>query len=130
MILGFLKILIQIYRIIQWVNLEKLLFYKLVNKNIDWQVNDFEKPAKEDLVIYEVLIRDFDSDRNFQDLIDKIEYFKNLNINAIELMPVMEFEGMKVGDITLLFIWLWISIMEHKISLKSLLIYVIAMELV
>ncbi len=59
----------------------------------NWQVNDFEKPAKEDLVIYEVLIRDFDSDRNYQDLIDKIEYFKNLNINAIELMPVMEFEG-------------------------------------
>ncbi len=59
----------------------------------NWQVNDFQKPAKEDLVIYEVLIRDFDSNRNFQDLIDKIDYFKNLNINAIELMPVMEFEG-------------------------------------
>ena len=58
-----------------------------------WVVNNFEKPKKEDLVIYEVLIRDFDSDRNFQDLIDKIDYFKNLNINAIQLMPVMEFEG-------------------------------------
>lgn len=59
----------------------------------NWQVTDFEKPKKEDLVIYEVLIRDFDADRNFQDLIDKIDYFKNLNINAIELMPIMEFEG-------------------------------------
>tara|TARA_R110002012_G_scaffold312248_1_gene522705 strand:- start:275314 stop:278217 length:2904 start_codon:yes stop_codon:yes gene_type:complete len=59
----------------------------------NWQVTDFEKPKKEDLVIYEVLIRDFDTNRNFQDLIDKIDYFKNLNINAIELMPVMEFEG-------------------------------------
>ena len=39
------------------------------------------------------LIRDFDSERTFQNLIDKIDYFKNLNINAIELMPVMEFEG-------------------------------------
>ena len=58
-----------------------------------WVVTDFEKPKKEDLVIYEVLIRDFDGDRNFQDLIDKIDYFKNLNVNAIELMPVMEFEG-------------------------------------
>ncbi|WP_452222230.1 alpha-amylase family glycosyl hydrolase [Lacinutrix salivirga] len=58
-----------------------------------WVVTNFEKPKKEDLVIYEVLIRDFDGDRNFQDLIDKIDYFKNLNINAIELMPVMEFEG-------------------------------------
>lgn len=59
----------------------------------NWQVTNFSKPKKEDLVIYEVLIRDFDANRNFQDLIDKIDYFKNLNINAIELMPVMEFEG-------------------------------------
>ncbi|MDD7887843.1 alpha-amylase family glycosyl hydrolase [Flavivirga sp. 57AJ16] len=59
----------------------------------NWQVANFSKPKKEDLVIYEVLIRDFDADRNFQDLIDKIDYFKNLNINAIEFMPIMEFEG-------------------------------------
>lgn len=59
----------------------------------NWQVTNFTKPKKEDLIIYEVLIRDFDADRNFQDIIDRIDYFKNLNINAIELMPVMEFEG-------------------------------------
>lgn len=59
----------------------------------DWQVTNFEKPKKEDLVIYEVLVRDFDANRNFQDIIDRIEYFKNLNVNAIELMPVMEYEG-------------------------------------
>jgi len=59
----------------------------------NWQVTNFNKPKKEDLVIYEVLIRDFDADRNFQDLIDKISYFKNLNVNAIQLMPIMEFEG-------------------------------------
>lgn len=59
----------------------------------DWQVTNFQKPDKEKLVIYEVLIRDFDSDRNYQDLIDKINYFKGLNINAVQLMPVMEFEG-------------------------------------
>ncbi|OBX26751.1 putative secreted protein (Por secretion system target) [Gelidibacter algens] len=59
----------------------------------NWQVTDFSKPKKEDLIIYEVLIRDFDTDRNIQDLIDKIDYFKNLNINAIQLMPIMEFEG-------------------------------------
>jgi len=58
-----------------------------------WQVTNFTKPEKDKLVVYEVLVRDFDSDRNYQDLIDKIDYFKNLNINAIELMPVMEFEG-------------------------------------
>ncbi|RIA08621.1 putative secreted protein (Por secretion system target) [Flavobacteriaceae bacterium MAR_2010_72] len=61
----------------------------------NWQVTNFTKPKKEDLIVYEVLIRDFDADRNFQDLIDRIDYFKNLNINAIELMPVMEFEGNK-----------------------------------
>jgi 1,4-alpha-glucan branching enzyme len=59
----------------------------------NWQVPNFQKPAKEDLVIYEVLIRDFDANRSFQDLIDRVSYFKNLNINAIQLMPVMEFEG-------------------------------------
>ncbi len=59
----------------------------------NWQVDDFDAPKEEDLVVYEVLVRDFDADRNYQDLIDKIDYFKNLNINAIQLMPVMEFEG-------------------------------------
>ncbi|MAX71459.1 MAG: alpha-amylase, partial [Flavobacteriaceae bacterium] len=59
----------------------------------NWQVTNFQKPKKEDLIIYELLVRDFDADRNYQDVIDKIDYFKSLNINAIELMPVMEFEG-------------------------------------
>ncbi|SEN51216.1 Por secretion system C-terminal sorting domain-containing protein [Flavobacterium sp. CF108] len=59
----------------------------------NWQVTNFTKPAKEKLVVYEVLVRDFDAARNYQSLIDKIDYFKNLKINAIELMPVMEFEG-------------------------------------
>ena len=61
--------------------------------NYNWQVPNFQKPLKEDLVIYEVLIRDFDENRSFQDLIDRMSYFKNLNINAIQLMPVMEYEG-------------------------------------
>lgn len=59
----------------------------------NWQVTSFNKPKKEDLVIYEVLIRDFDTPRTFQSLIDRIDYFKNLKVNAIQLMPVMEFEG-------------------------------------
>ena len=54
---------------------------------------NFVKPKKKDLVIYEALIRDFDAKKTYQDLIDKIDYFKNLKINAIQLMPVMEFEG-------------------------------------
>ena len=54
---------------------------------------NFVKPDKDKLVVYEALVRDFDSNRSFQNLIDRIDYFKNLKINAIELMPVMEFEG-------------------------------------
>lgn len=54
---------------------------------------NFVKPNKKDLIIYEVLVRDFDADRTFQNLINRIDYFKNLKINAIQLMPVMEFEG-------------------------------------
>lgn len=61
--------------------------------NYPWINTSFTKPKKEDLIIYEALVRDFDADRNYQDLIDKMDYFKNLKINAIELMPVMEFEG-------------------------------------
>lgn len=59
----------------------------------NWQVTNFTKPKKEDLIVYELLVRDFDANRNYQNVIDKIDYFKSLNINAIELMPVMEFEG-------------------------------------
>ncbi len=44
-------------------------------------------------MVYEVLVRDFDANRSYQNLIDRIDYFKNLKINAIELMPIMEFEG-------------------------------------
>lgn len=54
---------------------------------------NFVKPNKDNLVVYEVLIRDFDSNRNIQDLINKIDYFKNLKVNAIQLMPIMEYEG-------------------------------------
>ena len=54
---------------------------------------NFVKPEKDKLVVYEVLVRDFDSNRSYQNLIDRMDYFKNLKINAIELMPVMEFDG-------------------------------------
>lgn len=63
--------------------------------NYNWSsaTTNFVKPSKKDLVIYEVLVRDFDADRSYQNLIDKINYFKDLKVNAIQLMPVMEFEG-------------------------------------
>lgn len=59
----------------------------------DWQVTNFNRPEKENLIIYELLIRDFNSGKTWDSLIDDFDYFINLNINAIEIMPVMEFEG-------------------------------------
>jgi len=59
----------------------------------NWQVTDFQKPPKQQLVIYELLVRDFIKEHNYQTLIDTLDYLQNLGINAIELMPVNEFEG-------------------------------------
>ncbi len=58
-----------------------------------WVVTNFTKPAKENLIVYELLVRDFTAQQTWQSLIDKMSYLKSLNINAIELMPVMEFDG-------------------------------------
>ncbi|WP_276496381.1 alpha-amylase family glycosyl hydrolase [Pontibacter litorisediminis] len=58
-----------------------------------WQVEGFERPAVEQLVIYELLVRDFVETRNYKTLTDTLSYFKKLGINAIQLMPVMEFTG-------------------------------------
>lgn len=59
----------------------------------NWQITDFQKPKITDLVIYETLIRDLTIKHSYQSLIDTLDYFKRLGINAIELMPVNEFEG-------------------------------------
>jgi glycosidase len=58
-----------------------------------WTPTSFVPPAPTDLVIYELLIRDFIANHDYPTLIDTLNYFKKLGINAIELMPVMEFEG-------------------------------------
>ncbi len=59
----------------------------------DWQVTNFQKPKKEELIIYEMLLRDFLAAHDYETLIDTLDYLENLGINAIELMPVSEFEG-------------------------------------
>jgi len=59
----------------------------------NWQVKNFVKPDKRNLITYELLVRDFGDARNYQMLIDTISYFKRLGINAIELLPVNEFSG-------------------------------------
>ncbi|MCP4551688.1 MAG: T9SS type A sorting domain-containing protein [Bacteroidetes bacterium] len=58
-----------------------------------WQNTNFSAPQKEDLVIYELLVRDFVATHDFNTLIDTIDYLDNLGVNAIELMPINEFEG-------------------------------------
>lgn len=58
-----------------------------------WTVENFTKPNIENLVIYELHIRDFIAAHDYNTLTDTINYLKNLGINAIELMPVNEFEG-------------------------------------
>ncbi len=59
----------------------------------NWQENLFTAPKVTDLVVYELLVRDFTVAQNFQAVIDTLGYLKKLGINAIELMPVNEFEG-------------------------------------
>ncbi len=59
----------------------------------NWQTTSFTKPDKRNLIIYELLLRDFTDAHNWQTMIDTLSYLQRLGINAIELMPVNEFEG-------------------------------------
>lgn len=59
----------------------------------NWEVNNFQAPPKEKLVIYEVLLRDFVEKHDWNTLKDSIGYFKSLGINALHLLPFNEFEG-------------------------------------
>lgn len=59
----------------------------------NWTVNNFQKPDKENLVIYELLVRDFSEADSFQEVINRIDYLETLGINTLQLMPINEFEG-------------------------------------
>lgn len=58
-----------------------------------WQVTDFQRPVQENLVIYELLMRDFTHQKNFQTVLDTLDYFQRLGVTAIEFMPINEFDG-------------------------------------
>ncbi|PQJ81519.1 alpha-amylase family glycosyl hydrolase [Polaribacter glomeratus] len=58
-----------------------------------WQNTNFQKPKKTDLVIYELLIRDFDALHSFDAVKNRLNYLQELGVNAIEFMPVNEFDG-------------------------------------
>ena len=53
----------------------------------------FKKTPKSEMIIYELLVRDFIGTRNYKTLTDTLSYLKKLGVNTIELMPIMEFEG-------------------------------------
>lgn len=58
-----------------------------------WQATGYQRPDKRNLVIYELLVRDFVAAHDWKTLKDTLNYLKNLGINAIEIMPFNEFEG-------------------------------------
>ncbi len=53
----------------------------------------WERPDQQELIVYELLMRDFIGTHYYQDLIDTLDYLEDLGVNAIEFMPIMEFEG-------------------------------------
>jgi glycosidase len=59
----------------------------------NWQVTNFSRPDKRGLIIYELLLRDFLAAHDWKTLKDTLPYLKRLGINAIEIMPLNEFEG-------------------------------------
>lgn len=67
--------------------------FRTVEPVFNWQNTSFKRPEKKDLVVYELLIRDFANAKTYKMLADTLNYLKKLGINCIQLMPVMEFEG-------------------------------------
>lgn len=59
----------------------------------NWNIQNFNRPDKRSLVIYELLVRDFVAAHDWKTIQDTLSYFKRLGINAIEIMPFNEFEG-------------------------------------
>ena len=67
--------------------------FELNPDKYQWEVEDFDRPAENSLAIYELLIRDFTTDRYITAVKNKLDYLETLGINAIELMPIQEFDG-------------------------------------
>jgi 1,4-alpha-glucan branching enzyme len=59
----------------------------------EWQATDYQRPEEEDLVIYELLIRDFVEESTYATITDSLDYPQRLGINALQLMPVSNFDG-------------------------------------
>ena len=58
-----------------------------------WEITNFDRPNKNTLAIYELHLRDFTEEGSFKAAMEKLDYLDKLGINAIELMPIQEFDG-------------------------------------
>ncbi|MCZ4694735.1 T9SS C-terminal target domain-containing protein [Ancylomarina euxinus] len=67
--------------------------FQTAQTNFTWDDTGFTMPDHDDLVIYELLIRDFTEAGNIKTVTDTLDYLQRLGVNAIELMPFNEFEG-------------------------------------
>ncbi|MDH3323441.1 MAG: alpha-amylase family glycosyl hydrolase, partial [Flavobacteriaceae bacterium] len=72
--------------------------FKINETGYNWTATGYTPPNKENLVVYELLLRDFDvvNTNDIGDLkkaLGRLDYLEELGVNAIELMPVNEFEG-------------------------------------
>ncbi|MDK2975982.1 MAG: hypothetical protein PWP06_457 [Candidatus Marinimicrobia bacterium] len=63
------------------------------SEDYQWQHETYSLSPQTEWVIYELLVRDFLEDRSYISLIDSLSYLKKLGVNAIQLMPVIEFGG-------------------------------------
>ena len=54
---------------------------------------NFKRPDKNNLVIYEAWIYDHTVERTIEGMTNRMYYYEDMGINAIELMPVQEFDG-------------------------------------
>lgn len=59
----------------------------------EFDFSEFERPDPDELVVYELLLRDFVEESTYSTLTDTLSYLDNLGVNAIELMPVSNFDG-------------------------------------
>ena len=67
--------------------------FQIERPSYSWRINDFKIEDKRDLVIYELLFRDFSTTKDIAGAVANFDHIKNLGVNAVELMPVQEFDG-------------------------------------
>lgn len=67
--------------------------FQTAQQPYEWKVTDFNRPDQSQLNIYELLVRDFTKEQTFQAVIDRLDYLQLLGVNAVELMPIQEFDG-------------------------------------